>query len=57
MEVQQCWDDIAPGEAFPNLWNKQDLILKRYGQEYARLEGYDDQVSRLMKELELEGDA
>jgi hypothetical protein len=54
VEIQQNWNYIAPGHAFPVRWNKQDI--ERHCQEYARLEAYDDRVSRLVKDLELEGD-
>jgi hypothetical protein len=55
IEMQECWNDIAPGQAFPVLWNEQDI--ERHRKEYARLKAYDDRVSRLAKDLELDGDA
>ena len=53
-EIQNNWDEIAPGIPFPCRLDKQDM--EQHQREYARLKAYDDVVSRLVKELDLEGD-
>jgi hypothetical protein len=52
--MQASWNEIAPGEAFPVQWDEQDI--ERHSREYPLLKAYDDRVSSLAKELELEGD-
>ncbi|OJA19658.1 hypothetical protein AZE42_02813 [Rhizopogon vesiculosus] len=53
LEVEENWDEIAPGTAFPVCWHKQDI--EQHYRDYARLEVYDDCASRLMNELQIEG--
>ena len=55
IEIQNNWDDITPGGIpFPCHLDKQDM--EQHQREYTRLKAYDDVVSRLTKELHLEGD-
>lgn len=54
IEMQESWNDIAPGASFPLLLPKQDI--KQHLGEYAQLKTYDDQVSNMMNDLKLEGD-
>lgn len=54
IEMQESWDDIAPGTVFPLLLKMQDI--EEHHREYARLKAYDDRVSHLMDDLKLEGD-
>ena len=54
VEMQERWNDIAPGTPFPVRLPKQDI--EQHHREYARLKAYDERVSSITKELKLEGD-
>ena len=54
IEIQNNWDEIAPGIPFPCLLDKQ--AMEQHQNEFARLKAYDDVVSRMAKELGVEGD-
>ena len=55
VEIQNNWDEIAPpGIPFPCRFDKQDM--EQHQREYGRLKAYDDEVCRLAKELDIEGD-
>jgi hypothetical protein len=54
IEMQESWNDIAPGMAFPLLLHQRDI--GHHYEEYARLKAYNDQVSHLMNDLKIEGD-
>ena len=54
VEMQEGWNDIAPGTPFPVRLHKQDI--ERHHKEYARLKKYDERKSSIARELKLEGD-
>lgn len=54
LELQDAWDEIAPGTPFPVKWEKDEVATHQ--EAYPRLMAYEDRVEKVLEGLQLEGD-
>ncbi|KAG8216322.1 hypothetical protein J3R82DRAFT_6392 [Butyriboletus roseoflavus] len=54
LELQDAWEDIAPGTPFPVSWDTDEIA--RHRKAYPRLMEYEESIEKVVKALQLEGD-
>lgn len=54
LELQDAWEDIAPGTASPITWDTDEISKHR--ESYPRLMEYEERVEKVVEGLQLEGD-
>ncbi|KAH0834678.1 hypothetical protein J3R83DRAFT_10202 [Lanmaoa asiatica] len=54
LELQDAWEDIAPGTPFPFKWDTNEIVKHR--EAYLRLMEYEERIEKVVEGLQLEGD-
>ncbi|KAH0834239.1 hypothetical protein J3R83DRAFT_11556 [Lanmaoa asiatica] len=54
LELQDAWEDIAPGTPFPFEWDTNEIVKHR--EAYVGLMEYEERIEKVVEGLQLEGD-
>ncbi|KAI9455496.1 kinase-like domain-containing protein [Boletus coccyginus] len=54
LELQDAWEDIAPGKPFSVRWDQDEI--EKHREAYPKLKEYEERVEKVVQGLQLEGD-